>query len=341
METTAETAARERLKAFREEGRDTTRRQREIHERLRRRAREGAARRDDADAVQAGPREQPENPLPARTLTKPGRESDLEPRPNYDAPDYEGSNKLRDMVALVTGGDSGIGRAVAVLFAREGADVAITYLSEEEDARETRHAVQEEGRRCVPLAGDVRNPEFCAAAVEATVEEFGRLDILVNNAAFQQHVDGLEDLTDEHLDMTMRTNIYGYLQMARAAEPHLRSGSSIINTGSETGLFGHPTLLDYAATKGAIHALTMSLASHLAPRGIRVNCVAPGPVWTPLNPADKDADEIVDFGKSTPMRRPAQPEEIAPAFVFLAAPVCASYISGVVLPVMGGPTGGA
>jgi len=292
-------------------------------------------------AVQAGARPQPGNPLPKQHLEKPGAESDLEPRPRYEAPDYRGSGKLADMAALITGGDSGIGRAVAVLFAREGADVAIAYLSEHGDAAETKRAVEAEGGRCLTLSGDVRNPEFCEAAVEAVLEEYGRLDVLVNNAAFQLHVRGLQELTDEHLDMTMRTNVYGYIQMVRAAEPHLERGASIVNTGSETGLFGHPSLLDYSATKGAIHALTMSLASHFASRGIRVNCVAPGPVWTPLNPADREARRIPDFGSSTPMGRPAQPEEIAPAYVFLASPVCAGYVSGAVLPVMGGPVGGA
>lgn len=341
MEATTE----KRMQGFAEEGERTAAEQRRIQSRIDRRdeksGADGAEDGQGEEAVQAGARRQPENPLPKQHLEKPGDESDLDPRPRYEAPDYRGSGKLENMAALITGGDSGIGRAVAVLFAREGADVALAYLSEHEDAEETKRAVEREGGRCITLAGDVRNPEFCEAAVEAVLEEFGRLDVLVNNAAFQLHVPGLQELTDEHLDMTMRTNVYGYIQMVRAAEPHLEEGASIINTGSETGLFGHPSLLDYSATKGAIHALTMSLASHFADRGIRANCVAPGPVWTPLNPADREADHIPAFGASTPMHRPAQPEEIAPAYVFLASPVCAAYVSGAVLPVMGGPAGGA
>ncbi|HEX7119081.1 MAG TPA: SDR family oxidoreductase [Longimicrobiales bacterium] len=231
--------------------------------------------------------------------------------------------------------DSWIGRAVAVLFAREGADVAVAYLNEHEDAEETKRAVEKEGRRCILIAGDVRDPAFCRNAVEHTAGELGGPDILVNSAAFQQHVGSIEELTDEPLDMTMRTNIYGYIQMARAAVPHLKPGGAIINTGSETGLFGQPVLLDSTATKGAIHSFTKALATSLAPRGIRVNAVAPGPVWTPLNPADRSADKVERFGSGTTMGRPAQPEEVAPACVFLAAPSCSSYIAGAVLPIMG------
>ncbi|MBA3258127.1 MAG: SDR family oxidoreductase [Gemmatimonadales bacterium] len=291
-------------------------------------------------AVQAGARRQPELPLPKQHLQKPGLESELEPRPRYLAPDYRGSGKLEDMVALITGGDSGIGRAVAVLFAREGADVAIVYLSEDEDAEETARAVEAEGRRALLIPGDVTDPEFCREAVDQTVGELDRLDILVNNAAFQEHAESLEDITDEQLDRTFRTNIYGYFYMARAALPRLQEGSSIINCGSVTGIEGSKDLLDYSATKGAIHAFTKSLAQNLNDRGIRVNCVAPGPVWTPLNPADQDAEKVAKFGSDVPMKRPAQPEEVAPAFVFLAAPVCSSYISGEILPVLGGQTVG-
>ena len=295
-----------------------------------------------AAAAKAAPeptstRARPRNPLPRQHQAKPGIESKLDPRPQFQAPDYTASGKLAGMAAIVTGGDSGIGRAVAVLFAREGADVAIVYLSEDSDARETRDAVENEGRRCLLLRGDVRKPAFCKSAVERTVKAFGKLSILVNNAAFQQHAERIEDITDAHFDETLRTNLYGYFQMARAAAPHLGNGSSIINTGSETGLFGNPQLLDYSMTKGGIHAFTKALAANMVKRGIRVNAIAPGPVWTPLNPADQSADKVAKFGADSPMGRPAQPEELAPAYVFLAAPSCASYISGAVLPVMGGP----
>ena len=288
--------------------------------------------------VQAGTRKQPTK-LPAQHLEKPGNEHELELEPRWQAPDYVGSGKLEGMAAIVTGGDSGIGRAVAVLYAREGADVAIIYLSEHEDAKATQAAVEAEGRRALLIAGDVKSVGFCERAVEKTVKTFGRLDILVNNAAFQLHARGLEDISEEHLQETLQTNIGGYFHMARAALPYMEEGASIINCGSETALFGSKELLDYSATKGAIHAFTKSLASNLLERGIRVNAVAPGPVWTPLNPADRDAEKVAEFGKHSDMGRPAQPEEISPAFVFLASPVTASYVNGVILPVMGGPRG--
>ena len=289
-------------------------------------------------SVQAGTRRQPTH-MPAQRIRKPGKEDALDLAPRYLAPDYLGSGKLRGMRAIVTGGDSGIGRAVAVLFAREGADVAVLYLSEHEDAKLTSAKVEEEGARSVAISGDVRDPTFCGIAVEQVVKAFGGVDILVNNAAFQLHCHRLEDLTEEHLQETLQTNIAGYIHMARAVLPHLGKGASIINTGSETGIFGSPSLIDYSSTKGAIHAFTKALAAQLLPRGIRVNCVAPGPVWTPLNPADKAADDVAAFGRDSDMKRPAQPEELSPAYVFLASPVTASYISGVVLPVMGGPRG--
>ena len=289
--------------------------------------------------VQAGRRRQPENPMPAQNLDKPGREAELQLRPRYLAPHYRGSGKLEGMAAIVTGGDSGIGRAVAVLFAREGADVAVVYLEEHGDAEETRRAVENEGRRCIAIAGDVRDSAFCDDAVRQALDAFGRLDVLVNNAAFQMHAKRIEDITDEHLQETLQTNVAGYFQMARAAVPHMKRGASIVNNGSETGLFGSKHLLDYSATKGAIHAFTKALAGNLLERGIRVNCVAPGPVWTPLNPADRPAKDVAKFGQDSDMGRPAQPEEISPAFVFLASPVTASYVNGVILPVMGGPRG--
>lgn len=285
-------------------------------------------------AVQTGLRPQPAK-VPAQHLEKPGLESDMELKPRFLAPDYRGSGKLKGMVAIITGGDSGIGRAVAVLYAREGADVAIVYLSSHDDAEETKACVEREGRQCLLIPGDVKDSAFCRQAVEKTIEEFDRLDILVNNAAFQLHAHSLADITDERLDETFKTNIYGYFYMARAALPHLKQGACIINTGSVVGLRGSEELLDYSATKGAIHAFTMSLASSLSDKGIRVNAVAPGPVWTPLNPADRSSEEITEFGKKTVFRRPAQPEELSPAYVFLASPVCASYITGMVLPVTG------
>jgi len=288
----------------------------------------------DKGAPQTSGQKYPEV-LPAQHLEKPGEEAEMQLKPQFYAAEYRGSGKLKGMVALITGGDSGIGRAVAVLYAREGADVAIVYLSSHEDAEETKRYVEKEGRECLLIAGDVKDPKFCKEAVERTVQEFDRIDILVNNAAFQEHAHSLEDITDDRLDETFRTNIYGYFYMARAVIPHLKQGCCIINTGSVAGLRGSAQLLDYSATKGAIHAFTMSLASSLLHKGIRVNAIAPGPVWTPLNPADRSAKEIVEFGKKTDFKRPAQPEELSPAYVFLASPVCSSYITGVVLPITG------
>ena len=284
---------------------------------------------------QAGKTDQPAPPLPAQHLQKPGLEADMQLKPRFMAEGYQGSGKLQGMTALITGGDSGIGRAVAVLFAREGADVAIFYLNEHVDAEETKRCIEAEGQRCLLVAGDVKNAAFCRKVVQKTVSTFGKLDILVNNAAFQEHADSLEELTEERFDETLRTNVYGYFHMAKAALPHLKKGSCIINTGSVTGLEGESKLLDYSATKGAIHAFTKALASSLLDKGIRVNAVAPGPVWTPLNPADKDAESIQKFGSATDMKRPAQPEELSPAYVFLASPVCSSYITGIVLPITG------
>ena len=289
-------------------------------------------------AVQAGLRRQPAR-MPAQHIAKPGLESELALAPRFEAPDYRGSGKLEGMAAIVTGADSGIGRAVAALFAREGADVAIFHLDEADDARETARYVEGEGRKAMVVAGDVRDPGFCKRAVDKVAKAFGRIDVLVNNAGFQLHAQRLEDIDDAHLQQTLQTNVAGYVYMARAVLPHMREGSSIVNCGSVTGLFGSPHLIDYSATKGAIHAFTKALAANLLDRGIRVNAVAPGPVWTPFNPADKPASEVAEFGKDSAMRRPAQPEELSPAFVFLASPVTASYVNGIVLPVMGGPKG--
>ncbi|HZN48659.1 MAG TPA: SDR family oxidoreductase [Ramlibacter sp.] len=297
-------------------------------------AESGSSSGKDKSPPQTGNQKYPSE-LPAQHLEKPGLEADMQLKPQFLAPEYRGSGKLKGMVALITGGDSGIGRAVAVLYAREGADVAIVYLSSHEDAQETRRHVESEGRQCLLIAGDVKDPAFCKQAVEKTMAQFAGLDILVNNAAFQEHAHSLEDITDERLDETFKTNIYGYVYMARAAVPHLKKGSCIINTGSVVGLRGSAQLLDYSATKGAIHAFTLSLASSLLEKGIRVNAIAPGPVWTPLNPADRSAREIVEFGKQTDYKRPAQPEELSPAYVFLASPVCSSYITGIVLPITG------
>ncbi|HEY0006317.1 MAG TPA: SDR family oxidoreductase [Pyrinomonadaceae bacterium] len=286
-----------------------------------------------------GKQREPKSPMPAQHQEKPGLESRLNPKPEYQAPLYKGSGKLKDKIALITGGDSGIGRAVAVLYAREGADVAIIYLpSEESDAEETRRGVKAEGRECLLIPGDVREPVFCRRAVDRTVQEYGKLDLLVNNAAFQQHQKSLEDVSEEQWDRTFKTNIYGYFYMTKAALRYLPEGSAIVNTGSITGLEGSKELLDYSATKGAIHAFTKSLAQNLVEKGIRVNCVSPGPVWTPLNPSDKSAEEVPGFGADTPMKRPAQPEEIAPAFVYFASEADSSYVTGEILTLLGGET---
>jgi NAD(P)-dependent dehydrogenase (short-subunit alcohol dehydrogenase family) len=284
-------------------------------------------------------RAEPKSPMPKQHQRRPGIEARMRPRPRYEAPDYQGSRKLEGKVALITGGDSGIGRGVAVLFAREGADVAIAYLpAEQRDARETRDAVEAEGRSCLLLPGDVTRPAYCRAIVDRTVKRFGRLNILVNNAAFQHHQKSLAEISDAQWDRTFKTNIYAYYRITQAALKHMRRGAAIINTGSITGLEGSAKIIDYSATKGAINAFTKALAQNLAERGIRVNCVAPGPVWTPLNVADKTAKEVAKHGSSTPMKRPAQPEEIAPAYVFFAADSDSRYITGEVLSLLGGET---
>jgi NAD(P)-dependent dehydrogenase (short-subunit alcohol dehydrogenase family) len=287
-------------------------------------------------------KDKPKSPMPAQNQKRPGIEAKMSSKPQFLAPNYKGANKLKDKVALITGGDSGIGRAVAVLFAREGADVAIVFLPQEKvDAEETARCVENEGRRCLIIAGDVSKSKFCENSVERTVKEFGKLDILVNNAAFQHHQKSIADITDEQWEKTFKTNIFGYFYMAKAALKHIKKGGAIINTGSITGLEGSKELLDYSSTKGAIHAFTKSLAQSLVEKGIRVNCVAPGPIWTPLNVADKSAKEVAKHGADTPMKRPGQPEEVAPAFVFFASNADSSYITGEVLTLLGGDTSAA
>jgi NAD(P)-dependent dehydrogenase (short-subunit alcohol dehydrogenase family) len=281
----------------------------------------------------------PKPPLPKQHQEYPAIEAKVRPRPRFTAPLYKGADKLKGKVALISGGDSGIGRAVAVLFAREGADVAIMYLAEEQsDADETRAAIEAEGRRALLLPGDVTDLEYCEQCVRSTVNELGSIDILVNNAAFQKNRESIEEIDFDQLDRTFRTNFYAYFWLARAAIPKMKKGSCIINTGSTTGLEGSKDLLDYSATKGAIHAFTKALAQSLVEKGIRVNAVAPGPVWTPLNVQSSDSEHVTKFGEDVAMARPGQPEELAPAYVFLASNIDSSYISGEVLPVLGGET---
>ena len=285
--------------------------------------------------------QEPTPPFPKQKLEKPGLESELTPRPHYSAPDYRGSGKLRNKVALITGGDSGIGRAVAVLYAREGADVAITALpAEHGDAEETARAIEAEGQRCVIIEGDLSTHEFCRTCIERTVVELGRLDVLVHNAAHQNHWPTLEDVTDEEWDQTFRVNVYAYFWLVKEALPHLQPGASIIATGSETGIAGTKQLPAYSSSKGAIHTFTKTLSQSLLERGIRVNAVAPGPVWTPLNAADlgRSPEEVATFGQKAPLGRPAQPEEVAPTYVFLASEADSRYITGEIINVMGGTT---
>ena len=266
---------------------------------------------------------------------RPGLESEMTPRPKAEDPGYKGSGKLRGKVALITGGDSGIGRAVAIMFAREGADIVIVYLNEHGDAKETVQLVEKEGRRCVAVAGDVGREDFCREAVDRTVRELGRLDVLVNNAAEQHPQDSIEKISADQLERTFRTNIFSFFYMTKAAMPHLKKGSTIINTASVTAYKGNPTLLDYSSTKGAIVAFTRSLSLGLAKKGIRVNGVAPGPIWTPLIPSTFPPDKVESFGADVPLGRVGQPEEVAPSYVFLASDD-SSYMTGQVLHPNGG-----
>jgi NAD(P)-dependent dehydrogenase (short-subunit alcohol dehydrogenase family) len=275
------------------------------------------------------------SPPPQRQKRQPGMEREMTPKPESQAAEYLAAGKLKDQVALITGGDSGIGRAVSVAFAKEGADVAILYLNEREDAEETRRLVEEQGRRCLLIEGDVGDSSFCSDAVTRTVDKFGRLDILINNAAEQHVAESLEEISDEQLHRTFQTNIFGQFYLTRAALPHLGSSGRIINTTSITAYQGNAKLIDYSSTKGAIVAFTRALAVALVGRGIRVNGVAPGPIWTPLIPASFSEEHVSEFGGNTPMGRPGQPDEVAPAYVFLASND-SSYMTGQILHVDGG-----
>jgi len=267
----------------------------------------------------------------------PGHESKLEPKPDWE-PRYKGSDRLKDKVALITGADSGIGRATAALFAREGADIAIVYLCEHDDAEFTREIVEKEGRKAIAIAGDIGDKAFCERAVRQTVDQLGKLDILVNNAGEQHPDKDIRDISEQQLRRTFQTNVFGMFFMTQAAEPHLKEGSAIVNCTSETMYAGSADLLDYSATKGAITAFTRSLAKNLVKKGIRVNGVAPGPIWTPLNPfGGQPPEDVPEFGKDTPMGRPGQPNEVAPSFLFVACED-SSYMTGQVLHPDGGDT---
>lgn len=282
---------------------------------------------------------EPKPPFPRQHLRAPGLESDVSPRPQFKAPLYKAAGKLAGKKTLITGADSGIGRAVAILFAREGADVAITHLPvEKSDADETKRYVEAAGGKCLLFSGDLTDEKFCVKVVEDTVAQFGALDVFVSNAAHQMRKQRIEDITAEEWDKTFRTNVYALFHLSKAAVPHMQPGSSIIVTSSETAFLGPKDLLDYASTKGAINTFVKCLAQQLIKKGIRVNAVAPGPVWTPLNPSDEGAtpDDVSHFGENQPIGRPAQPEELAPAYVYLASDADSSYVSGMILPVMGG-----
>ncbi|WP_061294042.1 SDR family oxidoreductase [Herbidospora cretacea] len=275
---------------------------------------------------------------PPQNQAYPGRSGDMSPEPRDEMRDYQGRDLLKGKRALITGGDSGIGRAVAVAFAKEGADVAIAYLSETDDAEHTRKLVEQEGRRCVLLPGDLSRADQCVHVVEQTVGELGGLDVLVNNVAYQEPVDSLDELDDEQWQHTFAVNIHSYFRVTKAALRHMGDGAAIVNTSSINGLRGNKTLIDYSATKGAINAFTQAMAQNLVDKGIRVNAVAPGPVWTPLIPATFPPEKVEQFGKQVPMKRAADPDEIAPSYVFFASGRLSSYYTGEVLAPIGGET---
>ena len=272
---------------------------------------------------------------PQQQDQRPGIESEMTPRPKFEDRKYKGSDKLLGKVAIITGGDSGIGRAVAVYYAKEGADVAIVYLNEHADAEETKRQVEQEGRSCLLISGDIGNEAFCKQVVEKTINTFGHLDVLVNNAAEQHPQESIEQISAEQLERTFRTNIFAMFYLTKAAMKHLKEGSTIINTTSVTAYRGSPQLLDYSSTKGAIVAFTRSLSAALAEKKIRVNGVAPGPIWTPLIPSTFPPDKVASFGSDVPLQRPGQPEEVAPSYVFLASDD-SSYITGQILHPNGG-----
>ena len=277
----------------------------------------------------------PKPPFPEQKQPMPGSEEAMDPKPDYGEDSYKGSGKLKDKKAVITGGDSGIGRAVALAFAREGADVLISYYNEHEDAEKTKAVVEDAGRKALLMPGDIKDPKHCRAIVDKAVKEFGRIDILVNNAAHQASFKDVEEISDEEWDVTFRTNIYAMFYLVKAAVPHMKKGSSIINTSSINADTPSPQLLAYATTKGAIQNFTGGLAQLLAEKEIRVNCVAPGPIWTPLIPSTMPEEKVKNFGKQVPMQRPGQPKEVAPAYVMLASAE-ASYISGATIAVTGG-----
>ncbi|SFE21021.1 SDR family oxidoreductase [Spirosoma endophyticum] len=276
--------------------------------------------------------------IPGQQLPYPARQSDMNPAPDSDLSNYKPAGKLTDKVAIITGADSGIGRAVAIAFAMEGADIAIVYNENTGDAMTTKHLVESKGRSCLVIQADVRSSAACLDAVRQTVAQYGKLNILINNAAFQMAQEKIEDITEEQFRRTFETNIFGYFFMVKAALPHLQSGDAIVNTGSIVGIVGNPILVDYTATKGAIHSFTKSLAIQLGKRNIRVNCVAPGPIWTPNIPGTMPEDEVKNFGHEVALARPGQPEEVAPAYVLLASSE-GSFITGSIVEVTGGKLG--